>query len=570
MADLETLTLQINAESAKATSAIGKLAKRLDDLSISIAKLETGKLNDLAYGLNNLNAVIYNMNATTSKWDYNRIVTNISTLSSVNTAGLDALSLSLGNLTGAITSLSGVTSAADNIKSLILAIGKLGSKSVDKSIENIPKLETSLQHLIKTFSSLPNINQSIIDFVNSLANLSAQGSRVGSASRSINSSLQSFERSADRATKKSRSLASAIGTLYAKFWLAMRAARGLKNAFKDAADYLEAYNYFDVTAQKIGKETFLKAGEGSAEQYAQAFTETLQRKLKQMSGLELDLEDRLIKTTNAKSLGLNLTELTQYQASIASITNAMGVSQEIAQSTSKAFSMLAADMGSLKNLDFETVASNLQSGLTGQARALYKFGIDITNATLEQYAYAEGINKSVSEMTQAEKAQVRLLAILDQSKVAWGDLAHTINSPSNQLRQLKNNLKEVGTVMGQLFIPIMQRVLPVLNGVSIAIKQLLVDIAGILGIKLDLESFGDGWADSLDEDTDALNDLDKQLKKTKKGIREFDELKVIGEKSTGDAGLGDQTLHNRFLMLRLNTKEYGMKHTRRCVVRHKR
>ena len=48
MADLETLTLQINTESQQAFTAIGKLAQRLDSLSVSIAKLETGKLNDLA------------------------------------------------------------------------------------------------------------------------------------------------------------------------------------------------------------------------------------------------------------------------------------------------------------------------------------------------------------------------------------------------------------------------------------------------------------------------------------------------------------------------------------------
>ena len=540
MADLETLTIQINAESSKATNAIGKLAQRLDSLSVSIAKLETGKLNDLALGLNNLNTVIANMNSTSNRWDYKKIVGNLSTLGAINTQGLDNLAVSVGTLNTALTTLMNTGDISENLKQIIASIGKLGGKNIERAITNLPRLEKAFASLLKRIAKTPQINQSIIDFTNSLTNLASQGSKIGTATKSIKNSLDRFGTSATRATHKSKSLASAIGKVYAEFWLAMRAAKGLKSAFMDAADYLEAYNYFDVTAQKIGKETFLKAGEGSAEAYAQAFTETLQRKLKQMSGLELDLEDRLIKTTNAKSLGLNLTELTQYQASIASITNSMGVSQEIAASTAKAFSMLAADMGSLKNVDFEQVAGNLQSGLTGMARSLYRYGIDITQATLEQYAFNYGIEKSVSEMTQAEKAQLRLLAILDQSRVAWGDLAHTINSPSNQLRQLKNNLKEVGTVMGQLFIPVMQNVLPVLNGLSIALKQLLVDIAGILGIKLDLEAFGDGWSDSLDEDTEALDDLDKQLKKTKKGIREFDELKVIGEKSTGDAGLGDQ------------------------------
>lgn len=541
MADLETLTLQITAESQKALTAIDKLANRLNNLSVVVGSLETSKLNQLSFGLSNLNAVIEHMKGATRASDYTRIVKELGALGTVDTNKLYGLANCLAVLSMGFSNLASVTYVTDNIQKLISALGKFGNKSAQSAITNIPKLESALAHLITTISNLPEVKQSIIDFTNSLANLAAQGSSVGSAANSIDSSLGKFETAATRSTKKAKSLASAIGKMYAEFWLAMRAAKGLKNAFVSTADYLEAYNYFDVTATKIGTDSFRRAGEGSAETYAEAFTSTLQEKLKKMSGLELDVEQRLIKTTNAKSLGLNLTELTQYQASVASITNAMGVSQEIAQSTAKAFSMLAGDMSSLKNLDFEQVAQNLQSGLSGMARSLYKYGIDITSASLEQYAFANGITKSVSEMSQAEKAQLRLIAILDQSKVAWGDLAHTINSPSNQLRQLKTNLKEVGTVLGQLFIPWISRTLPYINGLSIAIKRLLVDIASMLGIQLNLDEFGTGFADTFEEDTEAVDNLNKAMKETKKGIREFDELKVIGgDNSKAGAGLSDQ------------------------------
>jgi len=541
MADLETLTLQINAESQKAYNAIDKLAQRLDRLSGSIASLETGKLYELAGGLNNLRFQLLAFNTKSSNKDFKHLVNNIHSFTTIDTSRLDALSASLGTLSNAFTGMSSAAAVSDNVKTLVASIGKLGGVSIQRAITNIPLLESSLSHLIRSFSTLPNINQSVIDFTNSLANLASQGQRIGSAANTINNSLDRFGASASRATRKSFNLASAIGKVYAQFWIAMRAASGLKNAFKDAADYLEAYNYFEVVAEKIGTDTFRKAGIGSADKYADAFTQEMRRKLKQMSGLELDLEDRLIKTTNAKSLGLNLTELTQYQASIASITNSMGLAQEVSTSAAKAFSMLAADMGSLRNVDFEQISQNLQSGLTGAARSLYKYGIDITNATLQQYAYANGVDKAVSEMTQAEKAQLRLLAILDQSKVAWGDLANTINSPSNQLRQLKTNLAEVGTVLGQLFIPVLQKTLPWINGLSIAFKELLVDIAGILGIELSLDEFGAGFSDTIDEDTESLDDLNKTMKETKKGIREFDELKVIGANKDDDkSGLSDQ------------------------------
>lgn len=169
-------------------------------------------------------------------------------------------------------------------------------------------------------------------------------------------------------------------------------------------------------------------------------------------------------------------------------------------------------------------------------KRLYKYGIDITNATLATYAYNLGITKSVSEMSQMEKQQLRVLSILQQSKVSWGDLANTISSPSNLIRQFKNNLAEAGMVLGQLFIPLMSSVMPVVNGVTIAIKRLLVSIAQLFGVKIDFESFGKSTVDIDDSIADSLDDVASSAEKAKKGIRAFDELDVIDTSSSTSKG----------------------------------
>lgn len=161
---------------------------------------------------------------------------------------------------------------------------------------------------------------------------------------------------------------------------------------------------------------------------------------------------------------------------------------------------------------------------------LYKYGIDITNATLQTLAYELGVEKAVSEMTQAEKMQLRMIAILDQSKVSWGDLANTINSPSNLMRIFKNNLKETGMMLGQLFIPMLSKVVPILNGVTIAFKRLLVNIASFMGVELDLDAFGQGFAeieDEFDNQEEQIEDNNKALKEYKKQLLGFDEVNKL-------------------------------------------
>lgn len=151
---------------------------------------------------------------------------------------------------------------------------------------------------------------------------------------------------------------------------------------------------------------------------------------------------------------------------------------------------------------------------------VYKYGIDITNATLQTKAYELGIQKAVSEMSQSEKQQLRIIQILEASKVAWGDLANTVSSPSNQIRILKTNLKETGMVLGQLFIPLLEKVLPMLNALTLVVKDLLISFANFAGIKINFEAFGEGFVadedmlemeESLDGAVDSLEDLKNQI-----------------------------------------------------------
>lgn len=99
------------------------------------------------------------------------------------------------------------------------------------------------------------------------------------------------------------------------------------------------------------------------------------------------------------------------------------------------------------------------------------------------------------------------------------------------LRQFSNNMKEVGMVAGQLFIPILSKVMPVVNGITIAIKRLLVNLASLMGVKIDFESFGQSGykdtSDGLEDISDGYKDVADSAKKATLSLMGFDEINKL-------------------------------------------
>ena len=544
-ANIDELQIEINANATKANQSIDRLVTKLNGLSASLSKLNTSSLTGLANGVNRLGSAMQTMNAVKTS-DFTRLANNVQRLGSINVQSLNSAASSMSHLTRAFNNLGSVSANAMQVGELARNISRLGNASVQRAITNIPQLATSLNQLMATLSRAPRVSSNVIQMTQALANLANQGSRVGSASRSMVTGLANTRTAMTRTTKSTFSLAAAFGRFYASYFLIIRGLKKLGDSIKSTADYFESFNYFNVAFEKIASEwdkDYEKYGYENAESYAKSFTDRMNESFSKMSGVKINTETMTLEETGLKNLGFNIQQITQFASQLASVTNSVGLTGEASLATADSFTKLAGDMSSLFNTDYKTAMTNLQSGLIGQSRSLYKYGIDITNATLQTKAYELGLSKAVSEMTQGEKMQLRLLSILEQSKVAWGDQANTINTTSNMIRQLKNNLSEAGMVLGQLFLPLLQKVLPALNGIAIAIKRLLGDIAALFGIQFKKEDFSLGFNDStetIDGLSDSLDSVTESAKKAKAGLRGFDELKTISvpSASSGSGGAG--------------------------------
>ena len=531
---IDELQIEINAKAQKANDAVDRLVGKLDRLTISLGRVNNTNLTGLANGVDRLGRAMRTMN-TVKTADFTRLAKNISKMGTVNTQAINNTASSLTHITRAFNNLGTVSQNAQQVAVLASNLSKLGSASMQRAITNIPLLANAMTDLLTRLSQAPTVSASVINLTNALANLASQGAKVGSASKSVQNGLNRISSSSQRTVKHTNGLAYSFGKFYANFFLFIRGIKGIWKSIESTADYIEAYNYFNVALGKIGKDwshQWEQYGYDSAEQYAESFTTRLNSKLQGMSGLKVQIGadgQGLLTTNNIKNLGVNIQELTQYASQLASVTNSIGQTGEVSLATASAFSKLGADMSSLFNVDYTDVMRNLQSGLIGQSRALYKYGIDITNATLQTKAYELGIQKAVSEMSQSEKQQLRIIQILEASKVAWGDLANTVSSPSNQIRILKTNLKETGMVLGQLFVPLLERVLPLFNALTLVAKDLLISLAQYAGLELNFEGFGKGFAsdEAIDDMEESLEGAVDSLEDLKNQIMGFDEVNPL-------------------------------------------
>lgn len=135
--------------------------------------------------------------------------------------------------------------------------------------------------------------------------------------------------------------------------------------------------------------------------------------------------------------------ITEYQAkkcasTFMAMSNGMGINAEAGKKMSVQLTGLAADMASFYNVSQDVAETALKSVFTGETETLKKFGVVMTEANLEAYRLAQGITKSYSDMSQAEKVALRYNFVLRSTANAQNDYARTSGSWANQLRLLTN------------------------------------------------------------------------------------------------------------------------------------
>lgn len=277
------------------------------------------------------------------------------------------------------------------------------------------------------------------------------------------------------------------------------------SAIGESNDYTEAVNLFTVS---------LGAYANEAKEYAETVSE---------------------------AIGIDTGEWMESQGIFMTLATGFGVASDRAYTMSKNLTQLGYDLSSFFNIDVADAMQKLQSGISGELEPLRRIGYDLSQAKLEATALELGIDKTVSSMTQAEKAQLRYYAIMTQVTVAQGDMARTLNAPANQLRVLRAQFNMAAREIGNIFIPTLNAVLPYLIAATKVIRILANSIANIVGFEMPEVDYSgvNAMGNAAENTNNALDESAKSAKKLKSYMLGFDELNVLNPNEDSSTSADD-------------------------------
>lgn len=532
----ESIELQIKSDAQQATKAIGNLQSKLQGLGSTLNFLNGASISNFASGMSQLATSLRSVSSIDTR-TFSKIATNMEKLGNLDTARLVSSASALKSMATELSGFANISKQSAEITQLTASISKLGSKSAGYAADNIRNLGSALKEVMTTLSSAPRVSNNIIQMTNALANLSQQGSKVGSASRSLVTGFSNTTKLIKSTRSGFRGLASTIGKFYATYWLVMRAVGKIGSAVDLASQLTEVQNVVDTTF-------------GDMASKVDDFTKT--------SIQDFGMSELTVKQISSRfqALGTSIGISSEQVANGTAVANKALMSQNntLYKTTDSMADMslnltrLAGDMASFYDVDQADVAKSLQSIFSGTIAPLRRYGLDLTQATLSEWAMKNGLDANIKSMTQAEKVLLRYNYVMANTQAAQGDFAKTANTWANSVRVLKQEFQAWGSIIGSVVINALKPFVQALSKVMLKVISFTRTVADALGAIFGwtIEISGRGaTADGMEDIADGVGDIgdnadssNKKAQKLKKTLLSIDEIHALDDNSDSGSGSG--------------------------------
>lgn len=366
-----------------------------------------------------------------------KLITALARLASTGRS-ISLVSMELPNFAKSIrdvaTKLSRLGGVSPQIVSFITALGKLGSlgNKMPEAAKNLEVLAQAIEDMINKIGN-KSISQDVSQLVTAIAQLAQSMSKVGgSTGRDVVTQTSSMGKAFQKLSNIVSSVMRKIMSLFKKV------GSGIKSIAKTVIGNITGigkasntmFTVSDGIKSVIGGLLGMRGITGAFNWLKDAVNaggDITEINHIIESVFEKDMVDSVNVWANEaiEKFGIASGKAKEYAGTMSSMFQASGVAKREAGQMAMDLVGLAGDLSAFYNIDTQTAYEKLKSGMAGMVRPLRDIGIDLSVATLEEYAMTQGINKKVSAMTQAEKVMLRYQYLLSVTSVQQGDFART-------------------------------------------------------------------------------------------------------------------------------------------------
>lgn len=429
--DIDSIMLNIDAESKGASDSIDALCGQLGQLKSALTGMQgkTQALRNIANALHVISKSRVNLAPITSQLqDFSKLnlkdtgltqfVSNLQKLSTV-TGQVDVKVF--GDFAEEMKKLNDVSSSSTELLKAVNSFTR-SSEKMKEAAANFPALSAQIQEFFTTMSNV-TVSDSTVRMAEALADIARNGVNA-------NSEMKRFSQSSISSQKAIKILDITIESIKDGFKqlgkILMGVTTGIKNFAGKAVEGVKslASKIKEMVSSKGGVDTLhislkslfttligfhsirgLFSWTKDALEAGGALTE-VNHIVESMYG---DMSDsvKAWADTMIDRYGIASMQAKQYAGTLTAMSKAAGVATDQATEIGLKLTEAAGDISAFFNIDTADAYQKLQSGLAGQVRPLRSLGIDLTAATLKQFALDEGIQKTYSDMTQAEKIMLR-------------------------------------------------------------------------------------------------------------------------------------------------------------------
>lgn len=403
--DLSAALKSLKTATSGGISGLGEVATQINSLKNALKTLNTGdaasKLSKLSSALNDLGSSSANI----------RVGTVAKNLSSLNSA--------IANIKW--TDGDKLTNIANGLKPL----GQLGRSNMTSFINQLKKLPEVIDQLEKAdldkfTRQLHSLASAMKPFADEMQKVSAGFSAFPSRIQKVIASTEQYNATMRRTNAIGGLGFIGSGLQFAGVYFAIRQVSDwISTAITKSNEYQENLNLFTVAMGEYADQAY---------EYGKTVSEVL---------------------------GIDFSQWIRNQGVFMTLATGLGVATDQAYTMSKNLTQLGYDISSFFNISVDDAMQKLQSAMAGEIEPVRRLGYAITQASLQEVydaetinaynkqlqeleysfsdaglqsiAMSQGVTKSVASMTEAEKVQLRYIALMKQNVIVHGDLARTLN-----------------------------------------------------------------------------------------------------------------------------------------------